>query len=239
MAATEVAGEVLVNAQVEFAALSGNGGEALLGLVSPGKPDALKSAALVSAYFESLRARRGLDTEQGNGRADVQALEANNLHAHIGDAPKPRSRQSEEQFSSSLFAETVSGLPGSGNRRARGSEQPPGLPPGLSPTASPGPACRTRACCASPRARSWRCGCLEPILWWVLWHPRFSMDHQGVVGLRLPQVPPAQDPCPTPLSPAVAGTEDPAIPRSLPQRSSGRHPPNQCDSLWGWKSMDP
>ena len=49
MAATEAAGEVLVNAQMEFAELSGSGVEAPPGLVSPGNPDALKSAAPVSA----------------------------------------------------------------------------------------------------------------------------------------------------------------------------------------------
>ena len=49
MAAAEVAGEVHVNARLEFAELSASGGEALPGLVDPGKPDALKSAALVSA----------------------------------------------------------------------------------------------------------------------------------------------------------------------------------------------
>ena len=49
MAATEVANEVLVKARVKFAELSGSGGQALLGLVNPREPDALKSAALVSA----------------------------------------------------------------------------------------------------------------------------------------------------------------------------------------------
>ena len=48
MAAAEVADEVLVKARVKFAELSGNGGEALPGLVDPREPDELKSAALVS-----------------------------------------------------------------------------------------------------------------------------------------------------------------------------------------------
>ena len=48
MAAAEVADEVLVKARVQFAELSGNGGEALPGLVDPREPDELKSAALVS-----------------------------------------------------------------------------------------------------------------------------------------------------------------------------------------------
>ena len=48
MAAAEVADEVLVKARARFAELSGNGGEALLGLVSPREPDELQSAALVS-----------------------------------------------------------------------------------------------------------------------------------------------------------------------------------------------
>ena len=48
MAAAEVADEVLVKARVQFAELSGNGGEALPGLVNPREPDELKSAALVS-----------------------------------------------------------------------------------------------------------------------------------------------------------------------------------------------
>ena len=48
MAAAEVANEVLVKARVQFAELSGNGGEALLGLIDPREPDELKSAALVS-----------------------------------------------------------------------------------------------------------------------------------------------------------------------------------------------
>ena len=51
IAATEVASEVLVKARVKFAELSGNGGEALLGLVNPREPDELKSAALVSVYL--------------------------------------------------------------------------------------------------------------------------------------------------------------------------------------------
>ena len=48
MAAAEVADEVLVKARVQFAELSGSGGEALPGLASPREPDELKSAALVS-----------------------------------------------------------------------------------------------------------------------------------------------------------------------------------------------